>query len=242
MARSLRLLPALCCLMASSTSATVVHVSAGADCSRGCDGSAGAPFPHLTHARDLLRSRRPGQKRAAPATVHVRGTHFLDSTFKLDSRDSGTASAPVTYKAWPADAPQSPPPQPGAHLSGGVRINPSAFQAVAVPSGAKGAVRVDLLAAGLNRSDFGSLASPYPKSKMELFFRGKPMTLARSPNIADDALATWEWAGYDNMTALNNVSFGFADKERGALWASALSSNASTLWVSEACCCFNVSN
>ena len=54
------------------------------------------------------------------------------------------------------------------------------------------------------------------------------MTLARDPNIDDDPLKTWMWAGYENVTAVTNDTFTFTDTARAAKWRSALANDAAT--------------
>ena len=76
-----------------------------------------------------------------------------------------------------------------------------------------------------------ALANPYPKSKLELFWNGKPATLARDPNIANNG--TWLWAGYEAMKVQSNTSFTLEDA-RGALWKKAVESevkSAEGLWL-----------
>jgi hypothetical protein len=51
-------------------------------------------------ARRLVRAQRP----AGPVTVWFRGgTYYLPATVIFESADSGSASAPVTYAAWPGE-------------------------------------------------------------------------------------------------------------------------------------------
>lgn len=52
------------------------------------------------------------------------------------------------------------------------------------------------------------------------------MTLARDPNVADDALRTWRWAGYENATVLDELTLSFGDTTAGARWFAALHSDA----------------
>ncbi|MFC5529376.1 right-handed parallel beta-helix repeat-containing protein [Cohnella yongneupensis] len=67
-------------------------------------GSEAAPFATLERARKQLRGAGVAGKRSA--TVWLReGTHYLEQTFTLLSEDSGTADAPITYRAYPGERP-----------------------------------------------------------------------------------------------------------------------------------------
>ena len=173
-------------------------------------------FATLEGARDALRS---GVGWNTLREVHVHGSHFLERTFTLDDRDTATAECPIRYVG-----------RAGARLSGGKRISPDAFHPIQVPSGASGVYVADLFAMGLNVSVLGSLTNPYPKAKLELFYDGAPMTLARDPNIGTDPLATWQWAGYETFHASDNMSFTLNDSAIGHRWQSALRGS-SSLWI-----------
>jgi len=64
-------------------------------------GSKRAPFATLNRARDALRELKAPEKLKVPTTVLVRaGTYYLPDGFALDASDSGTADAPITYRAF----------------------------------------------------------------------------------------------------------------------------------------------
>lgn len=71
----------------------------------GSDAGAGtlrAPFATVARAQQAVR----GLKRRGPVTVSLRGgTYFLARPLTFTSDDSGTASAPVTYAAYPRETP-----------------------------------------------------------------------------------------------------------------------------------------
>jgi len=97
-----------------------------------------------------------------------------------------------------------------ALLSGGVAVPRSAFSPAAVPSGVSGVLVADLFSLGLDRSSLGGMGSgQYPSEKLELVYGGAPQTLARDPNVGDDPLRTWQWAGYERVRASSS-----ADLER----------------------------
>ena len=78
----------------------------------GADGGDG-PFATIERARDAIRALRArGERRAA--TVSLRGgTYFLSKPLVLETEDSGTPAAPVTYRAFGTEK---------VTLSGGRRI------------------------------------------------------------------------------------------------------------------------
>jgi len=170
------------------------------------------PFTTLEQARDSIRN--DARRSAEPTTVYVMEDMYLDAPFTLDSRDSGTAEAPVTYASYfPGGAVDAKKKK----VSGGKLIDPKSFKPVMLPSRIPGGFVTELFSQGLNTSELGALGNPYPTSKLELFLNGMPMTLARDPNIADDPLKTWMWAGYENMTEIqdDNTTFTLHDSERG---------------------------
>ncbi|OGV62777.1 MAG: hypothetical protein A3K19_07575 [Lentisphaerae bacterium RIFOXYB12_FULL_65_16] len=135
------------------------------------------PFKTLDRARDELRQRRTaGSLPAEGVVVELQpGTYYLSQTFELTADDSGTASAPVVYRAR----------VPGtARIVGGVVV--SEFGPVTDPAlrerlpdvARDHVVQADL--SGLGIKDFGS---PEPDAKgCEVFFETRPLTLARWPN------------------------------------------------------------
>jgi hypothetical protein len=174
-------------------------------------------FVSIEEARDAMRA---GLGKGTKRTVYLSGTHFLDQPFVLDSRDAATSDSSITYTSLPGES---------ARLSGGMKIPPSAFSPALKLS--RGVVVANLFAQGLNQSSLGALADPYPKDKIELFWEGKPMTLARDPNIQDDKYKTWTWAGYENLTAVGNTSFTFSDTSAAVRWGTALTRADADLWM-----------
>jgi hypothetical protein len=72
------------------------------------------PLTTLTGTRDAIRAARAGGA-CGPVTVLIRGGwYFLKEPFVLEPRDSGTADAPVVYRAAPGEQPI---------FSGGVRLS-----------------------------------------------------------------------------------------------------------------------
>ena len=167
-----------------------VYVSA--DATAGGDGRRHTPYQTLTQARDGIRAQRKAGvwKDNEAVTVHVApGVYPLTSSFELSAVDSGTADAPVIYRARETGK---------ARFQGGVTLAPAAFQPVrdaAVLSRLNPAVRervrvCDLTAKApaafpaLKTAFHGSPAAPW------LYVNQRPMTLARWPN-ASAADAGW---------------------------------------------------
>lgn len=174
------------CLLLTAGAGVELHVAV--DGHDTAPGTAAAPLATLEAARDRLRAAPdPGRagRPPGPATVWLHaGTYERRAPFVLGPADSGTADAPVVYRAWPGDA---------VSLSGGHALPADVWQPVTDPAvlarldpAARGQVLVcDLRAAGV--TDFGELHArgfrrPYVNPGLELFCNDQPLTLARWPN------------------------------------------------------------
>jgi hypothetical protein len=153
----------------------------------GNDGNPGTkakPFAALEQARGAIREL--GHKRELPrggVTVWLRGGDYLrTNAFELTAADSGTASAPISWRAFPKER---------VRLLGGRRLagfSPVTNSAVLtrLSQEARGhALAIDLRSLGI--TNVGEMKSrgfgrPLTPSHSELFFDGRPMTLARWPN------------------------------------------------------------
>jgi hypothetical protein len=133
------------------------------------------PFATLERARDEIRKlKQAATLGAGVVTVELRGgVYERDRAFELAAEDSGTADAPIVYRARPGET---------VRLIGGKRI--TGFVPVTDPAvlerlepAARGNVwQADLRAAGA--TDYGAPSG----GGLELFFQGKPMRIARWPN------------------------------------------------------------
>jgi hypothetical protein len=147
-------------------------------------GTVGKPFGTLERARDAARELvRAGKVPKRGLTIWLNGGDYIrTNTLELTDADSGTPSAPITWRAREG--------QP-VRLLGGRTLD--RFTAVTDPAvlarldeSARGRVlQVDLRALGI--TDFGEMKSrgfgrATTPAHCELFFDGKPMTLARWPN------------------------------------------------------------
>ena len=65
-------------------------------------GAQDAPFATLARARDTVRAlKRGGPLPDGGITVWIKGgVYRFDTTLELKQEDSGTAGAPITYRAW----------------------------------------------------------------------------------------------------------------------------------------------
>lgn len=161
------------------------------------DGSTEQPLRTLEGARDAIRAMKAaGQVPAGGVTVYLReGAYHRTATFELEAQDSGTADAPITYRAYPGET---------VRLTGGAELDRAGFRPVTdqavlgriVDEGARGRVLgIDLAAQGI--TDYGRLSRHgYWKANdvstvppMELYVGGEGMTLARWPNAGTVKMA-----------------------------------------------------
>lgn len=164
---------------------------------RGADTNPGTrqkPFATLERGRDAARTAGHND----PVTVWLAGgTYTRSESLVLTAEDSGTASAAVVYRALPGTT---------VRITGGRAIQ--GFRAW------RGSIlQTDLKRQGI--TDFGKIAPrgfgrSYPGA-LELFFNGRPMTLARWPNRG--------WAHIASTTPEKSTDqFGF-DGDRPLRWA-----------------------
>jgi hypothetical protein len=167
------------------------------------------PLATVQGARDKLRAWRKTDGPAHPRVVQVQGgTYVLEQAIDFSAKDSGTAAAPVVYRA-----------EPGAivRLTGGRAV--SSWRVVddpavlaRLPAEVRGQVQVaDLRAQGI--TDFGKLSvrgfgAGNPAAEAELFQDDEPMTLARWPN-----------EGFQKVVSAQDPLVIVTDAERVARWA-----------------------
>ncbi len=147
-------------------------------------GTAARPFATLAQARGAVRAlkARGGLPAGGVAVTLKSGCYRVTDTLALTAEDSGTAAAPVVYRA---------EKKGGAVLYGGTRL--TEFRPVSdaaalkrLPPESRGRVQqCDLKSAGI--TDYGELkvrgfGQPPSPPTLELYFNGRPQTLARWPN------------------------------------------------------------
>jgi hypothetical protein len=128
----------------------------------------------LIDTRDEVRRRlATGDLPAGGLTIELAGGDYpIGETIHFGPQDAGTSTAPVTWRARAGET---------ARLLGGVLLHDFAAVTDAVirqrlaPEAREHVVQVDLRACGV--TDFGDPVA----GGLELFFAGKPMTLARWP-------------------------------------------------------------
>jgi len=183
-------------------------------------GTLDKPFASLEKARNAVRDlKQKGGLPAGGVAVLVRGgTYSLSKSFRLNQLDSGSEIAPIVYRSYKNEE---------VHLIGGRQL--SGFAPVTNPAilkrldaSARGkVVQIDLKASGI--TDFGNLAvrgfgKPQNPSGLQLYFNGRPMTLARWPNSG--------WAKIAATPAGPNGGRFQYDGDRPARW-----SNDDEIWL-----------
>lgn len=153
---------------------------------QGSDANSGTraqPFATLEKARDTIRALKAGGPLPGPICVRVlSGTYPVQKTFTLTAGDSGTETAPIVYRA---DEKGKAVFYGGTPVNGFIPVT-DAVILNRLPAQARGHVLQcdvkNLLAADdCPLSERGYGVEP-PKSTLEVFFKGEPMTLARWPN------------------------------------------------------------
>jgi len=147
-------------------------------------GSRARPFATVERARDAVRALKgEGDLPKGGLTVWLRGGDYLrTNAFELTVADSGSPDVPITWRAYGDER---------VRLLGGRvardfrRVEDPEVLARLDPAVREHVVRIDLRALGL--TDCGAMKSrgfgrPTAPAYRELFFNGKPMTLARWPN------------------------------------------------------------
>lgn len=158
-------------------------------------GTARKPFASLTRARDAVRSLKG--KSGAPRegiTVYLHGGDYpFAAPAEFEARDSGTAQAPVVYRAFQGERPV---------FCGGVLLKAEGWTPVEdpgilqrIPEEARGKVlQIDLTRHGVESFDplpvtgmaagslFAHKIAPERPAYYELFFDDRALPLARWPN------------------------------------------------------------
>ena len=140
--------------------------------------STDGPFATLTRAREAVRDlNRSGKGPAGGVTVYLRGGEYsFAETFCLNAEDSGRRESPVVWRSYPGER---------VTFSGGKVL--SGFKKVEDPAVLRRldpAVRGNVLVSDLYGQNIKSLGEITPRGgpPLELFFKGKRMSVARWPN------------------------------------------------------------
>jgi hypothetical protein len=150
-------------------------------------GSLERPFASLERARDEIRLRKQEGTLASGGVqvlVH-RGEYAVRQTFRLTEQDSGTAEAPIAYRAVPSERPRF---TGGARLGAPRRVTDEVVLRRLPEHVREAVVEWDLKAAGVTElipfelGGFSSGRGFRTHPAMELFVDDQPMKLARWPN------------------------------------------------------------
>ena len=147
-------------------------------------GERGKPLATLTGARDAIRRlKRKGALPKGGVTVEIAGgTYALSEPLALGAEDSGTAEAPVTYRAAKGQRVRL---TGGRAVSGFAPVADPAVRARLDPAARDRVVQADMRAQGV--TDYGEMtprgfARPIRPAGLEVFFEDRPLPLARWPD------------------------------------------------------------
>jgi hypothetical protein len=166
----------LMALTGSVRAATTLYVAPSGNDTAG--GTREAPFATLERARDEIRHmKKAGGLPQGGVTVEISGgVYELAKPLELTAEDSGTAEAPIVYRARKGET---------ARVLGGKVVtgfkpvtDPAVLEVFEVlePGARSKVLQADLKAQGI--TDYGSPVG----GGMELFFQAKPMWISRWPN------------------------------------------------------------
>ncbi len=192
-------------------------------------GTLDEPFLTLGRARQAVRDHKadPGLPDGGLVVALRAGTYTLSETFTLGAEDSGDATAPIFWVAYPGEE---------VRISGGAVIDPSAFQTVTssdplwsrLPTATRDRIQVaDLGALGidpgtLRRRGWGASDRT---AALEVVIDGEMLTLARWPNagqtdpedltvdaeVSGDIFGSGTTFTYLGTTATGNADDGYAN-------------------------------
>jgi hypothetical protein len=187
--KALRCSGAFAALLLASVAAQAAELFVAPEGAAG-DGSRARPFTALEQARDAVRAlKKAGPLPAGGVTIWLQpGVYHRTQTLELTAEDSGTAAAPVVWRAVR---------QGTAALHAGTFIKPESFQPVTdaavlarlAPAARGHVLQLKLAPLGLKH------AGPFPPvfhdggGVLHLFCGGRWMPLARWPNTGDVTMA-----------------------------------------------------
>ena len=162
-------------------------------------GTRARPFATLEHACDEARRlKHDGKLPKGGLTIWLGGGEYLRANaLELTAADSGTPEAPIIWRGRPTEAVRL---IGGRRISGFAPVSDPAILARLSEAARTNVMQVDLRTLGI--TNFGEMRSrgfgrPLTASHCELFYDGRPMTLARWPNEGE-----WERiAGYPDAGA-----------------------------------------
>lgn len=187
-----------CISFADTGNTAVIYVSPNGE--KNGDGSFENPYGSLNAAKKAVREIK-GAHKDMPITVYLRGGKYKEGCISFESADSGTETAPITYKAYNDEVPV---------FSGGITLSTSDFHAVSkaeykrlpeisrdyvgvVDLKKKGITHIEkYIGKGLQNYQSVSKINEVPVS---FYFDGDEQIIARWPNGAE------EWASVKSAPA-----------------------------------------
>ena len=149
------------------------------------NGTEDGPFATLDRARDAVRAlKAAGDLPAGGVTVWLRGGDYVrETSFALSEQDSGTPEAPVVYCACEGETVRL---LGGRRVDGFERVTDPAVLERLHPRAREHVVQLELKRCGV--TEIGRLQSRgfarHAPAHLEVFFDGRPLTLARWPSDA----------------------------------------------------------
>ncbi len=206
------------------------------------DGSIETPLATLTAARDKIRELKKTGQYPKGFTVYVRGGNYnVSEGLVLENEDSGTATAPITYRAYGDEK---------VTFTGGVSVSGKNFEKVSDPAilgrivekEARNEVyMLDLSKYGVTQIDdpfwpggysygnsfikAGVITGKPSAASIEVLFNGKAMTIARYPNegnmkVSEVTVPGWDFNEPDIGHPGDPMSFTVTD-DRISYWTEA---------------------
>ena len=181
------------------------------------------PFATLRAARDAIRElKRSTGLPAGAVTVWIKaGKYYLEQGFELTTADSGTSETPIVYRAMPNEQVRI---VGGRTIKNWQKTTAQAVSARLQPAAREKVWQVNLKAEDI--ADFGQMRSrgfgrQISPAALEVFFRDKPMTLARWPNEGFLKIVGYpEAVGDEHGGTLGKLSGGFNyEGDRPTQWA-----------------------
>ncbi len=202
------------------TNVTEIFVSPSGDDTNA--GDLAAPVRTLVQAQVLLRAQIARGLPIEGITVWMRGgTYALTSTLELNSLDSGSATSPVTWRAYQGET---------VRITGSKFLNPAEFVTTTgsspiwprLDTAARGNVmQIDLRAAGV--TDFGTLQlrgfGRSESAALELIVNGKVQPLGRWPDV-DQNVAPYNH-GYMSIASESSATSFTTATDRMSRWTTA---------------------
>ncbi len=143
-------------------------------------GTKAKPFATLERARDAARQSKARNPKSKIEVVLRGGTYELSRPFALTAEDSGSAKAPIVYRALKGEQVRI---SGGKTVTGWKPVTDAAMLNRLDPAARGQVMQADLRSLGV--TDYGQMGGGFSLGGgpgLELFFKDQPMTLARYPN------------------------------------------------------------